>query len=72
MTGTLDEDEVRKVMADMGKVLDDAAFAAAMAEIDEDGSGELDFDEFLGWWQTQDPEAQKQLEMLMDLDFDDL
>ena len=71
-SGTLDEDEVRKVMADMGKVLDDAEFAAAMAEIDEDGSGELDFDEFLGWWQNQDPEAQKQLELLMELDFDDL
>ena len=71
-TGMLDEDELRKVMTDMGKVLSDSEFAQAMAEIDEDGSGEIDFDEFLGWWQSQDPEAQQQLAMLMDLNFDDL
>ena len=41
-------------------------------QVDDDGSGYLDFDEFLVWWQNQNPEAQKQLELLMDLNFDDL
>ena len=43
-----------------------------MAEIDSDGSGELDFQEFLAWWQKQDPEAQRQLMLLQDVNFDDL
>lgn len=43
-----------------------------MDKIDSDSSGQLDFDEFLAWWQTQDPEAQRQLMMLQDVNFDDL
>ena len=43
-----------------------------MAEIDSDGSGELDFGEFLAWWQKQDPEAQRQLMLLQGVNFDDL
>ena len=47
-------------------------FAQVMAEIDKDQSWELDFKEFLGWWQRQDPEAQKQLEILRGLQVDEL
>ena len=59
-------------MKSMGKPVDDAGLDAAMLEIDKDGSGEVEFEEFLAWWQQQDPEAQKQLMMLQDLNFDDL
>ena len=45
------------------------AFAEKMAEIDLDGSGELDYDEFLDWWQSQDQLAQEQLMKLQALDF---
>jgi hypothetical protein len=47
-------------------------YCAQMREIDTTGDGELDFDEFLVWWQKQDPEAQKQLMLLQDVNFDDL
>jgi hypothetical protein len=33
---------------------------------------QLDFEEFLGWWQQQDPEAQKQLQLLQEMSYDDL
>eukprot|EP01047_Picozoa_sp_COSAG01_P092468 COSAG01_NODE_23832_length_803_cov_1.051355_1_plen_57_part_00 len=53
----------------MGKNMSDAEFAKAMFEIDADGSGELDFGEFLKWWQKQDKDAQKQLMQLSELNF---
>eukprot|EP01046_Picozoa_sp_COSAG06_P011470 COSAG06_NODE_656_length_13333_cov_6.485492_4_plen_166_part_00 len=71
-SGALDKNEVREVMKSMGKDLDDAQLDAAMAEIDKDGSGEVEYEEFLVWWQGQDPEAQKQLMLLNELNFDDL
>jgi hypothetical protein len=33
---------------------------------------QVDFKEFLGWWQNQDQAAQAQLMALMELDFDSL
>ena len=36
---------------ELGLDLDEAGFVAAMAELDDDGSGEVDFPEFLSWWQ---------------------
>ena len=42
--------------------------AFAIEALDFNGDGELDFDEFFGEWQNQDPEAQKQLELLMELE----
>ena len=34
----------------LGYRLTDKELTAAMAEMDEDGSGEVDFIEFYGWW----------------------
>ena len=56
----------------MGRPIDDAGLDAAMFDIDVDGSGEVEFAEFLEWWQGQDPEAQKQLMLLQEINFDDL
>ena len=39
-----------------------AALVAAMAELDSDGSGEVDYTEFVGWWQRQDSESQRLIE----------
>ena len=69
-SGTLDRGEVRACMESMGKKLSDKEFDSAMAEIDADNSGEVSFEEFLEWWQRQDPEAQKQLMMLNSINFD--
>ena len=71
-SGFLDRTEISAVMEFMGKPVDDAGLDAAMQEIDKDNSGEVSFEEFLAWWQKQDPEAQRQLMMLQALNFDDL
>ena len=68
-SGLLDMHETRRVMKAMGKEYSDLEFAEKMAEIDLDGSGELDYDEFLDWWQSQDQLAQEQLMKLQALDF---
>jgi len=71
-SGALDKGEVAEVMKQMGKEVSGPELDTAMAAIDQDGSGEVEFGEFLAWWQEQDPEAQKQLMMLNELNFDDL
>ena len=43
--GRLDASEVTRVFNDMGKELTEAEAAEAFAEMDKDGSGEIDFDE---------------------------
>ena len=45
-------------------------FAEIMAEVDLDGSGELDYGEFLQWWLAQDKEAKEQLMKLSSINFD--
>ena len=73
-SGSLDKAEVRTVMSAMGMshADDEEEFAATMRQLDRDGSGEVDYREFLVWWQQQDPDAQAQLNALADLNFDDL
>jgi len=71
----LDAAEVRSVMQSMGKKFTDAEFEEAMAEMDKDGSGALDFEEAFAWWHAQDPGAQMQLEQSvkgMKLELDEL
>ena len=48
--GVLDRDEVRSLARAMGVKLTDGELKDAMAEMDEDGSGEVDFEEFYQWW----------------------
>lgn len=49
-SGALDESEIATMCAKMGKKLSKKGLAAAMADMDGDGSGEVDFDEFNAWW----------------------
>ena len=49
-SGTLDREEVRSLIAMMGKRLTDAELDEAMKELDGDGSGEIDFREFSIYW----------------------
>ena len=43
------EPEIAQMSADLGRPLSSVELDDAMAQMDEDGSGEVDFEEFCGW-----------------------
>ena len=48
-----------------GKALNDQNLELAMKEMDKDGSGEVDFNEFYQWWTSETPKTlQMNLEVL--------
>ena len=49
-SGLLDRSEVKQLAVMLGQKLNSKELDMAMAEMDEDGSGEVDFDEFFAWW----------------------
>ena len=53
----MDREEVGQVLKKMGKVSDGEGLDKALAEIDEDGSGEVEYPEFLVWWRKQTSEV---------------
>jgi Ca2+-binding EF-hand superfamily protein len=54
-SGTLDAEELKTVLLNMGRTDD---IDEVMEQVDEDGSGEVDYDEFCQWFQTIDqPES---------------
>jgi Ca2+-binding EF-hand superfamily protein/class 3 adenylate cyclase len=54
--GSLDRDEMFEVLTRMGET--DIDMDKVMSEVDEDNSGEVDFDEFRKWFFLQDTAAQ--------------
>jgi Ca2+-binding EF-hand superfamily protein len=50
-SGLLDREEVRELVGMMGKRLSDGELDDAMAELDTDNSGEVDFEEFKEYWE---------------------
>ena len=53
-SGSLEKNEVRRLMKQMGKNLSKAEFEVAFSKIDVDGSGAVDFDEFVEFGATSD------------------
>lgn len=49
-SGTLDRTEVARMARLLDKPMDDDDLDAAMASMDDDHSGEVDFTEFAAWW----------------------
>lgn len=49
-SGLLDREEVAQLSKRLGAPLTKVKLDAAMANMDHDGSGEVDFDEFKDWW----------------------
>ena len=49
-SGLLDREEVAELAESLGAPLSTAELDDAMLQMDEDGSGEVDFDEFASWF----------------------
>jgi hypothetical protein len=49
-SGALDQGEVTLLIESLGVRLNKKQLKQAMEAMDEDGSGEIDFEEFSGWW----------------------
>eukprot|EP01043_Picozoa_sp_COSAG02_P017924 COSAG02_NODE_824_length_16741_cov_16.319733_3_plen_1657_part_00 len=73
-SGMIDREELRLIMKELGNPLSPVELDKAMADMDIDGTGEIDFVEFSGWWSKlssaqilkahgQDPHAQYYKEM---------
>ena len=50
-SGGLDRDEIRALARSLGNPLSEEELSVAMREMDEDGGGSVEFDEFLSWYQ---------------------
>jgi calmodulin len=55
-SGLLDAGELKTLTRMFGVELTDEELEMAMLQIDNDGSGEVDFDEFYVWWKAGGPE----------------
>ena len=49
-SGTLERDEIDALAKQLGRPLSSDELDAAMAEMDADGGGDVDFPEFLEWY----------------------
>lgn len=58
-SGEIGEEELRALIQMLGVTMNDEELAATMAELDGDGSGEVDFQEFYKWW--RDPQTEGRL-----------
>eukprot|EP01052_Picozoa_sp_SAG31_P023858 SAG31_NODE_1992_length_6709_cov_3.654870_8_plen_251_part_00 len=56
-SGTLDRTEIERLASRLGVTLRKKELDAAMEAMDDDGSGEVDFEEFLDWWREQQGEG---------------
>jgi Ca2+-binding EF-hand superfamily protein len=48
--GLIDREEFRRLIASLGASLNDRETERAFADLDKDGSGHIEFEEFCGWW----------------------
>ena len=70
-SNTLSRPEVGVLLSELtGRPPSESELSHAFADLDRDQSGEVTWDEFLKWWQAQDPTAQAQLKLLSELSFD--
>jgi Ca2+-binding EF-hand superfamily protein len=60
-TGTLDKEELGAVLLNMGTKLSKKKLAKAFNNIDKDGSGEIEYNEFLDWWRMQSTDNENEV-----------
>jgi len=51
--GTIDEAELGLLLDALGVGYTDAQVSATFTSLDQDGSGQLEFEEFRAWWQSR-------------------
>eukprot|EP01051_Picozoa_sp_SAG22_P023230 SAG22_NODE_5905_length_933_cov_1.426859_1_plen_110_part_10 len=56
-SGGLDKDEVAALARNLGRPLSEQELDEAMAEMDEDGGGTVEFEEFYSWYEKQTGEG---------------
>ena len=56
-SGSLDTDELGKLMTKMGIEIDDDGMQKCLQEIDEDGSGSVSMEEFIQWFLKIDSQS---------------
>eukprot|EP01095_Lingulamoeba_sp_RSL-Kostka_P004497 TRINITY_DN15740_c0_g1_i1.p1 TRINITY_DN15740_c0_g1~~TRINITY_DN15740_c0_g1_i1.p1 ORF type:complete len:184 (-),score=81.61 TRINITY_DN15740_c0_g1_i1:102-653(-) len=59
--GSIGTDEFKNLAYELGYFLDDDDLALSLKLIDEDGSGEIELEEFANWWKSEDRFGQLQL-----------
>jgi Ca2+-binding EF-hand superfamily protein len=52
-TGKIDIAHFRNMTYQLGHAMTEEEAAVAMAAIDSDGNGTVEYDEFLTWWKTE-------------------
>jgi hypothetical protein len=69
-SGFLDAEELAQLLKELGRHVTDKAVARALADMDEDGNGEVSFEEFEAWWKQQEqiflPEEDEALRALVE------
>lgn len=53
-SGVVDIHDLRELCIEFGHFLTDAELTSAMGELDEDGNGTIDYEEFVEWWHRPD------------------
>ncbi len=51
-SGTIDRQEFEQLLATIGADMSDDEIDEGFATIDVDGSGQIEFDEFVDWWES--------------------
>ena len=59
--GTLTVDELAAFAKTLGSEMEEGELRAALSTLDVDNSGDIDYDEFVGWW-TKSKGAKKAAE----------
>lgn len=62
-SGCIDRSEVSDLMDELGLVLSPKDLDKAMSEMDTDNSGEVQYDEFKNWWESNDQTTEQQQDM---------
>jgi Ca2+-binding EF-hand superfamily protein/CRP-like cAMP-binding protein len=62
-SGSLERDEIAALVSNLGRQFSSSELNAMMKQLDADGSGDVDFEEFREWWDQQQFHSAEEREM---------